>query len=231
MKITGESLGTTGVSEEHLQTLAQKLSRISKAGLQIALVIGGGNILRGANLAQSKYIRKFAAHQMGMIATTINGLAMVETLISINQPAELFSAFNVGSFIPAYNVKLARKALDKGKIVILAGGTGSPFVTTDTCAAIRAAELGADALLKATKVDGVYSDDPIKNSKAKRYDKITYDKYINERLAVLDLTAVKICQEADVPIMVFNLSNLDKLTQVIAGKIKRTIIHKLTDLT
>ncbi len=224
LKITGESLGSSGISEEHLRELAKKLRNISKSGLQIAVVVGGGNILRGANLSGSKYIRKFAAHQMGMIATTINGLAMIETLAAINQPAELFSAFNVGGFVPAYNVKAARKALDDGKVVILAGGTGSPFVTTDTCAAIRSAELGADALLKATKVDGVYSDDPMKNSRAKRYDKISYDDYINKRLEVLDLTAVRICQEASVPIVVFNLENLNKLMHVISGKINRTII-------
>ncbi len=224
LKITGESLGTSGVDEGHLGELAKKLRNISKAGLQVAVVIGGGNILRGANLSDSKFIRKFAAHQMGMIATTINGLAMIETLNSINQPAELFSAFNVGGFVPAYNVKLARSALEEGKVVILAGGTGSPFVTTDTCAAIRSAELGADALLKATKVDGVYSDDPVKNPGAKRFDKISYDEYINQRLKVLDLTAVRICQEAKVPIMVFNLNNLDKLKDVISGKIRRTVI-------
>ncbi len=228
LKVTGESLGGVGdkgFSEEHLHSLAEKLIKIGKSGLQAAIVIGGGNILRGANLSRSKSVRPFAAHQMGMIATTINGLALYETLNSLGQPAELLSAFNVGGFVREYSVKNAMDALEGGKIVILAGGTGSPFVTTDTCAAIRSAELGADALFKATKVDGVFSDDPMKNPEATRFAEISYDKFINDRLAVLDLTAVRICQESKVPIVVFNFDHLNKITKAFFEKVKHTVIH------
>ncbi len=227
LKITGESLsgvGDKGVSPEHLLILAEKLIKAAKTGLEIAVVVGGGNILRGANLSGSKLVRPFAAHQMGMIATTINGLALEETLKARGREAKLFSAFNVGNFVEQFNVQNARACLEAGKIVILAGGTGNPYVTTDTCAAIRAAELGADAIFKATKVDGVYSEDPKKNPRAKRFDVLTYDEVIDRRLGVIDLTAVRICQEAKVPILVFNFSDLDHLEKVMAGKKPRSII-------
>ncbi len=196
LKITGESLsgvGSTGLNHDQMQLLAEKLIRAAKVGLEIAVVVGGGNILRGANLSGSRLIRQFAAHQMGMIATTINGIALAEMLTSLGQPAKVVSAFNVGSFVEQYNVVAEREALSAGMIVVLSGGTGSPYVTTDTCAAIRAAELGADAIFKATKVDGVYTADPNKNSQAQRLAKISYDEYINRRLGVIDLTAVRIC--------------------------------------
>lgn len=227
LKITGESLsgvGNKGVSPEHLLMLADKLIHAKKTGLEIAVVVGGGNILRGANLSGSTLIRPFAAHQMGMIATTINGLALEETVKARGQEAKLFSAFGVGNFVEQFNVQNARACLEAGKIVILAGGTGNPYVTTDTCAAIRAAELGADAIFKATKVDGVYSEDPKKNPKAKRLDRLTFDEVINLRLGVIDLTAVRICQEAKVPIMVFDFNDLDHLEKVMAGKKPRSII-------
>jgi uridylate kinase len=229
LKVTGESLsgvGNKGVSPEHLLILAQKLVKVAKTGLEIAVVVGGGNILRGANLSGSKIIRPFAAHQMGMIATTINGLALEEALNACGAEAKLFSAFNVGNFIPPFNVQNARACLEAGMIVVLAGGTGSPYVTTDTCAAIRAAELGADAIFKATKVDGVYTEDPVKNPKAKRLDTLTYDEVINRRLGVIDLTAVRICQEAKVPILVFDFKDLDHLEKVMAGKKPRSIIKE-----
>jgi uridylate kinase len=227
LKVTGESLsgvGGKGLDQAHMQSLAQKIINAAKTGLQIAVVVGGGNILRGANLAGSKLVRPFAAHQMGMIATTINGLALSEVLNAMGKPAKVVSAFNVGSIVDAYKVDIAREYLDSGKIVILAGGTGSPYVTTDTCAAIRAAELGADAIFKATKVDGVYTADPNKNPDAKRIDVITYDEYINNRLGVIDLTAARICQESKIPVVIFDFKDLDHLKQVLDGKIPSSTI-------
>lgn len=227
LKVTGESLsgvGGKGLDQAHMQSLAEKIIHAAKVGLQIAVVVGGGNILRGANLSGSKLVRTFAAHQMGMIATTINGLALSEVLNALGQSAKVVSAFNVGSIVDAYKVDVAREYLDQGKIVILAGGTGSPYVTTDTCAAIRAAELGADAIFKATKVDGVYSDDPKKNPDAKRIDVISYDEYINSRLGVIDLTAARICQESNIPIVIFDFNDLDNLKRVLEGKIPSSVI-------
>jgi uridylate kinase len=228
LKVTGESLsgvGGKGLDQEHILHLADKIIQTVKLGLQVAVVVGGGNILRGANLSGSKLIRPFAAHQMGMIATTINGMALTETLNSLGRKARLFSAFNVGSIIEPYSVIAARESLDDGKVVVLAGGTGSPYVTTDTCAAIRAAELGADAIFKATKVDGIYTADPIKDPHAKRIDTISYDEFINRRLMVLDLTAVRICQEAGTPVVVFNFKDLDNLDRVLEGKIPSSVIR------
>ena len=228
LKVTGESLsgvGARGVDPEHLAVLAQKLIAAARSGLQLAVVVGGGNILRGANLAGSSLIRPFAAHQMGMIATTINGLALAETLSAMGQPVKLLSAFNVGTLVEQYGVETARAHLAAGKVLILAGGTGNPYVTTDTCAAIRAAELGADAIFKATKVDGVYSEDPKKNPKAKRFDTLTYDDVIDRRLGVIDLTAIRICQEAKMPVVVFDFKDLDHLDRVIAGKLPRSVIE------
>jgi len=228
LKVTGESLsgvGTKGVSQEHLAVLAQKVIGAAKSGLEIAVVVGGGNLLRGANLSESKLIRPFAAHQMGMIATTINGLGLRETLNAMGQSTKLLSAFNVGNFVELYNVETAMGYLSAGQVVILAGGTGNPYVTTDTCAAIRAAELGADAIFKATKVDGVYSEDPHKNPNAERFDRLTYDEVIDRRLGIIDLTAIRICQETKMPIVVFNFEDLDKIEKVIAGKITSSIIR------
>ncbi len=227
LKVTGESLsgvGGKGLDQTHMENLARKIINAAKIGLQVAVVVGGGNILRGANLSGSKLVRTFAAHQMGMIATTINGLALSEVLNALGQPANVVSAFNVGYFVDAYKVGTAREYLDAGKIVILAGGTGSPYVTTDTCAAIRAAELGADAILKATKVDGVYTDDPKKNPDAKRIDVISYDEYINSRLGVIDLTAARICQESNIPIVIFDFNDLDHLSRIFDGEIPSSII-------
>jgi uridylate kinase len=229
LKVTGESLsgvGGKGLDQEHILRLAEKIIQTASLGLQVAVVVGGGNILRGANLSGSKLIRPFAAHQMGMIATTINGMALSETLNALGKKAKVFSAFTVGSFIEPYSVLAARDCLEAGTIVVLSGGTGSPYVTTDTCAAIRAAELGADAVFKATKVDGVYTADPTKDKSAQRIDKITYDEFIDRRLGVIDLTAVKICQEAKVPVVVFNFKDLDNLGGVLQGKIPSSLIGR-----
>jgi len=161
-----------------------------------------------------------------MLATVINGMALAETLGAMGRGVKLMSAFTVGHFIEPYNVENGRAALTAGKILVLAGGTGSPYVTTATCAAIRAAELGADAVFKATKVSGVYSDDPKKNPEAKKIDVISFDEVINKRLGVIDLTAVRICQETKIPIVVFNFTDLNHLDQVIAGSISSSIIRE-----
>lgn len=224
LKITGESLGNNGLDIEKIKSLSCKIAKLSKS-FQIAVVIGGGNILRGSNLSHAGCIRTFAAHQMGMIATIINGIALEEAICSEGASARLLSALNVGAVAKQYDPRIADEYLDEGRIVILAAGTGNPFVTTDTAAAIRSAELRVDFLAKATKVDGVYTQDPEKVRDAEFLSTLSYDEYIDRRLTVIDITAVRICQEARVPILVFNYRNLDKLRDIISGKTKRTIIR------
>ncbi len=227
IKLTGESfapVGTLGLDMDCLESVADNLIAAAKKGVHIAVVVGAGNFIRGSNLADTDLIRPVAAHQMGMISTVINGSALVEALHAKGQPAVLTCSMPAGNFTELYNPQKSQKYLDKGKIVVLTGGTGNSFVTTDTCAAIRSAELQCDALLKATKVDGVYSDDPVKNPKAKRYSKLSYEQMIDERLGVMDVSAVTICQQARIPIVVFNFQARDSFSAVLTGKIKGTVI-------
>jgi len=227
VKLTGESfgkIGTVGLDPACVGELAEKLISARNTGVQIAVVVGAGNWIRGADLAGSELIRPVAAHQMGMTATVINALALCEALEAAGCPAVLTCSMPAGNFTELYNPQRAQAHLAKGKIVILAGGTGNSFVTTDTCAAIRAADLQADAVLKATKVDGVYSDDPVKNRKARRHNKLTYGQVIDGRLGVMDLSAVMICQQAKIPIVVFNFQHPDSIASVLDGSVKATII-------
>jgi len=227
IKLTGESfagVGGFGLDQEYVDRLAGKIASAAALGTQIAVVVGGGNFIRGANLADSKLIRPVAAHQMGMTATVINGSALAEALRSKGCPAVLTCSMPMGNFTEHYNPQKSQDDLNAGRIVILTGGTGNSFVTTDTCAAIRAAELQAQALLKATKVDAVYSDDPVTNPRARKYTKLTYDQVIDGRLGVMDLTAVAICREARIPILVFDFQPADSITKVLTGKTRATKI-------
>lgn len=227
LKVTGESfapVGTIGLDLGYLDQLAEKIVSAARMGVQIAVVVGGGNLMRGANLAGSKLVRPVAAHQMGMIATVINGSALAEALHAKGQGAVLTCSMPVGNFTQYYCPQRAQDDLEAGRIVILTGGTGNAFVTTDTCAAIRAAELQADALLKATKVDGVYTADPVKHPDAKRYERLTAAEAIEKNLGVMDLPAVAICRQARVPILVFNYQENDSIAGVLAGRVKATQI-------
>ena len=221
LKLSGESFcrpGEGGISVEELSRIARQAARVSARGVQLAIVVGGGNILRGAQFSRgSDVIKEATAHYMGMLATVLNGLALQDALESLNCETRLQTAIRMETVAEAYIRRRCIRHLEKGRIVILAGGTGNPFVTTDTAAALRARELGADVLLKATRVDGVYSDDPEKNPHAVRYEKLTYAQVLRDNLQVMDMAAIDLCRLAKLPILVFNFKREGNIERAIAG--------------
>lgn len=222
LKLSGESFcedGQRGISMEAVTHVAQQTFKAASQGVQIAIVIGGGNILRGAQFtAGNTVIQEATAHYMGMLATVINGLALQDALESLGCETRLLTAIKMDGVAEAYIRRRAKRHLDKGRIVILAAGTGSPFVTTDTAAAQRALELEADALLKATRVDGVYSDDPEKNPHAVLYRELSYDAIREQKLRVMDSTAIAQCMEHEMPIVVFNYKKEGYLERAVRGE-------------
>src|SRR5947208_2891376 len=208
LKISGEGLsgeGGFGIEGHELQTIAQQAVEVAKMGVQLAIVVGGGNFIRGATFAENGRINRATADYMGMLATVINALALQETMESYGQPTRVLSAISVYSVCEPFIRRRAVRHLEKNRVVILAGGTGNPFFTTDTCAALRATELKADVVLKATKVDGIYSADPKKEPSAKLYHEISYDQVLRDKLRVMDLTAITLLMEQKLPLVVFNL--------------------------
>ncbi len=178
--------------------------------------IGAGNIIRGAELSKSG-IERTRADQLGMIATNINAIILQDSLEKLKIPTHVLGAIQIQSIVEAYTIQRCRSFLEKGYVVILAGGTGNPFFTTDTAAALRAIEIGADAFLKATKVDGIYSEDPLSNPNAKKYDKLGYSEALNENLNVMDATAISLSMENKLPIVVFNLRKKNNISNAIKG--------------
>jgi uridylate kinase len=222
LKLSGEGFGSptskSGISIDETLKVARQAQRIANSGVQLAIVVGGGNILRGAQFtADSTVIKKPTAHYMGMLATVLNGLALQDALESIGCQTRLQTAIRMEVVAEPYIRRRATRHLEKGRIVILAGGTGNPFVTTDTAAALRARELEVDVLLKATKVDGVYSADPEVNPHAFRHVKLTHARYLSDNLRVMDRSAVEMCQEARLSILVFNFKREGSIERAIAG--------------
>jgi uridylate kinase len=221
LKLSGESFtvpGRSGVSIDETLKIARQVQRVAQSGVQLAVVVGGGNILRGAQFsAGGEIIKESTAHYMGMLATVLNGLALQEALESIKCETRLMTALRMESVAEPYIRRRCLRHLDKGRIVILAGGTGNPFVTTDSAAALRARELDADVLMKATKVDGVYSADPEQNPHAVRYEKLTYTQVVRDNLRVMDIGAIDQCREAKLPILVFNFQREGNIERAIAG--------------
>ena len=208
LKVSGEGLckpGAIGIDGAEVRRLAEEIKLVVELGVQVAVVVGGGNIVRGSAIAQDSPIEETTGHYMGMLATVINALAIQDTLESLGVPTRVQSAIQIASVCESFIRRRAIRHLEKNRVVIFAAGTGNPFVTTDTGAALRAAEIHADVLLKATKVDGVYSADPVKDPSAKRFDRLSYNDVINQRLAVMDLSAVDLCQRNHVPIIVLDL--------------------------
>ncbi|MFM8634788.1 MAG: UMP kinase [Planctomycetia bacterium] len=222
LKLSGESFarpGERGISMAEVLHLAQETARAAARGVQVAVVIGGGNILRGGSFtAGNTGIQEATAHSMGMLATVINGLALQDALESLGLQTRLMTAIRMDGVAEPYIRRRAKRHLEKGRIVILAAGTGSPFVTTDTAAAQRALELDADILLKATRVDGVYSDDPEKNPHAMLYRDLTYQQMREQNLRVMDATAVSQCMEHGMPILVFNSRKDGNIERTVAGE-------------
>src|SRR5262249_37761093 len=205
--------------------IARQAQRIIQRGVQLAIVVGAGNILRGAQFsAGGTVIKEATAHYMGMLATVLNGLALQDALESINCETRLQTAMRMQTGAEPYIRRRCIRHLEKGRIVILAGGTGNPFVTTDTAAALRGRELQADILLKATRVDGVYSEDPEINPHAVRYDKLTYAQVVQDNLRVMDMQAISTCREGRLPILVFNFKRQGYIERAIAGHSVGTLI-------
>ncbi len=227
LKISGEGLckpGGFGLDAEEIERTAEEIHQVHKAGAHVVIVVGGGNLLRGAAAARHSRVPEATAHQMGMLATVINALALQEALEAIGLEARTLSAIAMPAVCELFVRRRCIGHLEKGRVVILAGGTGRPFVTTDTAAALAAVEIGADALLKATKVDGVYSADPVKDKRATFYPRLTYDRVIDERLAVMDLAAVDLCRQKHIPIIVFNLRKAGNMKRVVCGAKVGTIV-------
>jgi len=226
LKLSGESLaGATkqGIDTERLAQYAEQVKAIAQRGVQIGIVIGGGNIFRGLSGAQKGFDR-VKGDQMGMLATVINALALASALEHIGQPVRVLTSIRMEPIGDFYSPAKAQRLLDKGNVVILAGGTGAPYFTTDTGSSLRALEIKADVMLKGTRVDGIYTADPEKDPTATKFDEITYDEVIRRGLKVMDLTATVMCKENGLPIYVFNMDQLGNLEKVINGEKIGTLV-------
>jgi uridylate kinase len=226
VKLSGEALmGTTdfGIDPLVLKRIASEVLEIQQMGVQVACVVGGGNIFRGAGLARAGLDRVTGDH-MGMLATVMNGLAMQDAIEKLGGSARVQSAVRINQVCEDYIRRRAMRHLEKGRIVIFAAGTGNPFFTTDSAAALRSIEIDAEVLLKATKVNGIYDSDPMKNPQAKPYATLTYDKVLADRLNVMDATAIVMCRDNRMPLQVFNLNNAGDLPRVVRGDDIGTVV-------
>lgn len=216
--------GDYGIDPGTISRIAEEITAINQMGVEVGIVIGGGNIFRGAGLAQSG-IERVTGDHMGMLATVMNSLALQDALEKKGTPARVMSALSIHQVCEDYIRRRAVRHLEKKRAVIFAAGTGNPFFTTDSAASLRAIEIGADIMIKATKVDGVYSDDPVSNPDAVRYDKLSYDEVIDQRLKVMDATAIVLCRDHQVPLRVLNVFRHGELLRMINGEAVGTIVE------
>ena len=226
LKLSGEVLMgdlNYGIKPKVIQRIANEIATARESGVEIAIVIGGGNIFRGSGLARAGMDRVTGDH-MGMLATVMNALAIQDALESINVHARVMSALKINAICEDYIRRRAVRHLEKGRVVILAAGIGNPFFTTDTAASLRAIEIGADVLLKATKVDGVFDSDPEKNPDAKKFDAVSYDQVLNDKLSVMDATAIVMCRDNNLPLRIFNLTEPGALVKAMSGDKIGTIV-------
>lgn len=227
LKLSGEALsgnGGFGIDPAVLQRLADEIGEIIRRGVQVGLVVGGGNLFRGADLAAAGLDRVTGDH-MGMLATIMNSLAIQDMLERNGIPATVMSAIPIGSLGEEYSRNRAIRHLRNGRVVIFSAGTGNPFFTTDSAASLRAIEIGAQVMLKATKVDGVYSADPTVNPQAKRYDRLSYDEVLERKLMVMDATAIVLCRDHGIPLRVFNMNQAGNLLRAVSGEPIGTIVE------
>lgn len=228
LKLSGEALMGRleyGVDPEMLARIAREIRDINALGVEMAVVIGGGNIFRGAGLAQAGMDR-VTGDQIGMLATVLNALAMQDALERVGVFCRVMSAIKINQVCEDYIRRRAVRHLEKGRVVILAAGTGNPFFTTDSAASLRAIEIGADVMLKATKVDGVFDADPVSHPEAHRYERVTYDQVFTQNLAVMDATAIVMCRDNNIPLQVFNLNNDGDLMRIIMGESVGTVVER-----
>ena len=220
LKISGEVLtgdGNYGIDPHVIGQIAREIKEVKNLGVEVAIVIGGGNIFRGM-AASSKGMDRASADYMGMLATVLNGLALQDALEKIGVDTRVQTAIEMRQVAEPYIRRRAMRHLEKGRVVILAAGTGNPYFTTDTTASLRAMEIGADVILKATKVDGIYEADPLVHQKAKKYDELTYFDVLKKKLKVMDATAISLCMDHQIPIIVFNLKKRGNIKRVILGE-------------
>jgi uridylate kinase len=228
LKLSGEALMGSedyGIDPKVLHRLAREIADVQQVGVQIGVVIGGGNIFRGAGLAEGGMDRVTGDH-MGMLATVINALAMQDALERVGIHARTMSAIKINEVCEDYIRRRAIRHLEKGRVTIFAAGTGNPFFTTDSAAALRAVEIGAQVLLKATKVDGVYSADPKKVKDAKRFEHVTYDEVIERKLGVMDTAAIALCRENNMPMRIYDLTREGDLMRIMQGKAIGTLVDQ-----
>jgi uridylate kinase len=227
LKLSGESFceqGGFGIDGEHLESIAARIAEINKLGPQVAVVVGAGNFIRGERFSQQTMIPRNTADYMGMLTTIINACALQEALEKIGTSTRVMSAIEVEAMCERFIRRRALRHFEQERVVILAGGTGNPFFTTDTCAALRAAELEANLLIKATTVDGVYSEDPKKNPNAKLFSNLSYQEVLEKNLRVMDHSAVSLCRDNKIPIVVINIFKKGNLTKAIRGETVGTVI-------
>ncbi|MEW8278834.1 MAG: UMP kinase [Candidatus Thiodiazotropha sp.] len=228
LKLSGEALmggGDFGIDPAVIRRVSEEIRELVNAGVQIGLVIGGGNIFRGAGLAEGGFDRVRGDH-MGMLATVMNSLAMQDALSRINVGAMVFSALDMPDVCETFTARGARKALDEGQVAILAAGTGNPYFTTDSAASLRAVEIRAELMIKATKVNGVYSADPVKDSQAVFYPQLTYDRALAENLQVMDATAIVLCRDNEMPLRIMNINDPGALMRLMRGEEIGSLVAK-----
>jgi uridylate kinase len=226
LKLSGEALMGDldyGIEPKVIQRIAAEIASARHSGVEIAIVIGGGNIFRGAGLARAGMDR-VTGDYMGMLATVMNALAIQDALESLGVYARVMSALQINEVCEDYIRRRAVRHLEKGRVVILAAGTGNPFFTTDTAASLRAIEIGADVLLKATKVDGVYDADPVSNPEAKRFESVSYDQVLSDKLSVMDATAIVMCRDNNLPLRIFDLTQANALVRAMSGEEIGTVV-------
>lgn len=226
LKLSGEALmgkEDYGIDPAVIERIGREIKEIIEAGVEVGIVIGGGNIFRGAGLAANGIDRVTGDH-MGMLATVMNALAIQDSLEKLEVTARVMSAIDIHEVCEDYIRRRAIRHLEKGRVVIFAAGIGNPFFTTDSAAGLRAVEIGADLVLKATKVDGVYSDDPIKNPQAERFDQLGYDEVIKRDLKVMDTAAIVLCRDQQMPLRIFNMGQAGALMKIVRGETIGTLV-------
>ena len=226
LKVTGEVLAgaqQNGIDGTMVRSFAEEIKEVKEMGCEMALVMGGGNIFRGAELSEGGTERATADY-MGMLATVINSLALQDALEKLGVATRVMSAIDMRQVAEPYIRRRATRHLEKGRVVILAGGTGNPYFTTDTTASLRAMEIGAEVILKATKVEGVYDADPLTHQGAKKYGELTYIEVLNQELKVMDSTAISLCMDNHLPIVVFNIMEKGNIKRVVAGEAIGTVV-------
>lgn len=228
LKISGEALlgrVSHGIDAEMCASLAEEIKEIHDSGVQMALVVGGGNIFRGQVEGKRFGLDRAVADYMGMLATVMNGLALQNALEQVGIPTRVMTAIQIQAVAEPYILRRAIRHLEKGRVIIFVAGTGNPYFTTDTAASLRATEINCDVIMKATKVDGVYNADPLKDKKAKKYDQVRFIDVLKKNLKVMDATAISMCMENNLPIIVFNLLQKGNIKKAIYGEKIGTLVH------